>query len=116
MGQLERRRRERRGRGGPTRKPRRSGFQPMIPVKRGDDLKQRSDLSELAPVEPGVGHAQLLGEARHLQMNVAVRSVEPPPVDRAIDLAPNRLHADFALLRDLLKTPAGCKSLEGGFA
>ena len=89
---------------------------PVITVQRSDDLHERRDRGQFAPVEPDVGHAQRLGEARDLQMNEAIGRVEPTLRDRALDLALDGPHAHLPGVGDLRDAPAGCESLEGVFA
>jgi hypothetical protein len=56
----------------------------VIPVEGGDDLHEGRDRGQFAPVEPDVGHAQRLGEARDLQMNEAIGRVEASAICRVV--------------------------------
>ncbi len=115
MGQCERRRGRGQSRGRRVDRIRRING-PVIPVQRGDDLHQRRDRGQFAPLEPTVGHAQRLGETRDLQMNESIGRVEPTLSDRPLDFALDGPHAHLPGVGDLRDAPAGCESLEGVFA
>src|SRR5208337_1073237 len=95
MGQRERRGRGRRNGERRVGRGLRRVFQPMIAVERRDDLHERPDRRELAALDPEVDETKRLGEPLDLKMNVALRRVEPPRVERPVDLPPHRFHADL---------------------
>jgi hypothetical protein len=84
----------------------------VVAVEFADDLDQRADRLEVARVDGGVGEAHGLGEAGDLQMDVAVRRVEPAVGERPVHLAPHGARADLPEVRDLLDGPARRDRLE----
>ena len=72
----------------------------MIAVHRCDNFDECSHGFQVATLERSVRETQRLGEPRDLQVDIALRRVEPAPGDGGIDLAPDRPNADLTDFRN----------------